>query len=94
MEKHGIKETKEALHGIMVLSTFVAAQAKDGLKLNDATALLQKFISDDAFKASLESAVKGIETVPDELGDLDAKEIVELIQFILPDVMNIIEALK
>lgn len=94
-EKLGIKETKEALHGILVLGAFVASRAKDGLKADDGLALVQKLMSDDEeFKKALSDAVDGIGQVPAEVKDLDVQEGLDLIIGAAPDILKIVDALK
>ena len=92
--KLGIAETKEALHGILVVGALLAKQAKDGLKLDDAAALVDKFVNDEAFKLAVTNAVNGIEKVPAEVKDLDVMEAVELVTACAPDILKIIGELK
>lgn len=93
-EKLGIVETKEALHGILVLGVLLAKQAKDGLKLDDAAALVDKFLNDEPFKLALTAAVQGIEKVPAEVKDIDIYEAVELVTSAAPDLLAIVSELN
>lgn len=90
----GIKESKEALHGILVLGAFIAKRAKDGLGADDAAALASALMGDEAFQGALKDAVDGIQSVPAELKDLSAEEAVELVVGAAGDVLAIIQALK
>lgn len=78
MEKHGIKETKEALLAMFVLGKFIAERAKDGVDLNDAMALFTKLVADPDFKGKLDAGVKGYEQIGNELGDVSFAEGLEL----------------
>lgn len=86
----GIKETKEALIGAMVLGVFVAARLKDGAQLDDALALGQKFVGDAEFKAKVMAAIEGIDKVPAEVKDISFAEILELAQ-VMPELLAAIK---
>ncbi len=75
----GILETKQALVAILTLGKFVADRAKDGLDWDDAGALVSKFVLDAEFKGVVNAAVVGLDAIPEELGDIDLQEAVELI---------------
>lgn len=75
----GINETKEALVALLELGKFVALRAKDGLDLSDAAALVEKVFVDAEFKLALEAAVKGLDQVPAEIGDIDLQEAFDLV---------------
>lgn len=79
----GITETKETLVALLMLGKFVAERAKDGLNLGDAVALVEKFVLDDEFKATLEAGVKGLDAIPAELGDVDLQEALELVGLLI-----------
>jgi hypothetical protein len=89
----GIKETKEALLAVVVLGAFVAERAKDGLKLDDLSALVTKFVTDPEFKTKLEMGVQGIDKVPAEVKDMTFVEVLELAQ-IIPDILEIFKSMK
>jgi hypothetical protein len=93
-EKVGIKESKEAIDGAVELSKFVISRAKDGIGIDDASALVMKLLADEAFKAKLQSAVEGIQLVPAEFKDLDFSEGVELGVFAAGKAKEIIDELK
>lgn len=86
-ETHSIKETKEAILGVVALGAFVALRAKDGLQLDDAVALVGKLTSDPEFMAKLKSAIDGIDKVPAEVKDLQFAEIIELAA-LLPEILS------
>ena len=85
MEKHGVKETKEAILALVILGKFVADKAKDGLDFSDVMALGQKLM-DEEFKAKVMAGVHGMELITAEIQDLKMAELFELAQFI-PEVL-------
>lgn len=93
-QKIGIKETKEALEGLNQLALLVIGQAKDGIQVGDAVAVVEKLLLDPEFKAKLIDAVNGVSHVPAELKDLDVQEIFELGKFEAEKIQAIIKALK
>jgi hypothetical protein len=93
-EKVGIKESKEAIDGSVEIAKFVISRAKDGIGIDDASALVMKLLADEAFKAKLQSAIEGIQLVPAEFKDLDFSEGVELGVFAAGKAKEIIDELK
>lgn len=77
-EKFGIKETKEAICGILELSLAIAGVLRDGAQVTDLGTLLALFRESSEFKAKLEAAVQGSAKVPAEVSDLHLKEGLEL----------------
>lgn len=80
-----VKETKEALVGMLKLGKAVAALAKDGLDLSDALALGSKFVTDTAFRDAVVEGVKGAEKIPAELKDIAASEAVEILEELIKE---------
>lgn len=74
MEKHGIKETKEAITGGFALAGLFIEHFKDGIQPSDALSIFLKIQSDERFK----EAVDGIAKVPAEATDLSIDEILDL----------------
>lgn len=91
MENVGVKETKEAILALVILGKFVADRAKDGVQLDDALALAQKFAADEAFKAKVMAGVEGLDKIPAEVKDLKLAELLELAQ-VLPEVLAALKA--
>lgn len=83
-QEHGIKETKELLTALIELTNAVGASMEDGrFSYGDIRHFYGVF-------SSLPSAVRGIDKIPTELGDLDPLEREELMRYItdrveLPD---------
>lgn len=75
----GIEETKEAVKAIAELLVVVKELAKDGIDLSDAVALGSKLVSDEPFRTALVKAVEGAGKIPEEIKDLDAAEVGELL---------------
>lgn len=91
MSHEGVKETKEAIKALVILGKFVALRAKDGIDLEDLSALVTKIVSDSEFKNALAAGISGLDKVPAEIGDLDFNEVLDLATLI-PDVLSIIKA--
>jgi hypothetical protein len=90
----GIKETKEAVIGALVLASFIIERSKDGLKVDDALALYEKFNSDAEFKALMVQAFDNVKAVGDEVKDLSVPEVFELVTSSLPYILKMIDGLK
>ena len=91
----GIKETKEAVVGVLVLGALVAKELKNGFQFpGDLVALFAAIQSDEAKKAKLEAAVGAIEKVPAEIKDISVAEGIELASAVIAELPALIEALK
>lgn len=90
-EKYGIKETKEALIGAIVLGVFVAERLRDGADLDDAKVLGEKLLLDSAFRKKLQDAVDGMDMIDEEVDDLSLQEGIELAGLI-PEALKILKA--
>lgn len=75
---YGIKESKEALEGMMELSICLVEVFKDGLQFSDIMDLWEKLKNDPLVSAKLAAAYEGYQKVPDELNDLNIDESFEL----------------
>ena len=74
-----IKETREALVGVLELSLYLTTRFKDGIDFGDAVDIWNKLSADDDFTAKLKAAYDGYDGIKAETKDLDASEITELI---------------
>ncbi len=90
--KVGIKETKEALSGILELSLALTELLKDGAQVTDLSGLFLKFQTDANFKAKLQAAVDKASSVPAEMKDLDMKEGIEIATDVLLFVPKFVDA--
>ena len=93
-EALGIKETKEAVQGLLAVSSFLAVRLKDGAGVDDAAALVQKLMMDDEFKKVLEAAVEGAKQIPAEVKDLSLAESLELALVGVGGVKDIVTGLR
>lgn len=90
----GTKETREALKGIVTLSSFLIERLKDGIGIDDAISVYSKLTSDDVFKTKIIDAYQGVEKIQEELKDLTTEEITTLGLDIAPDIIQILLQLK
>jgi hypothetical protein len=93
-QKQGIKETQEAIVAANEIGLFVVSRVKDGLGVDDAAALVNKILKDEAFREVVHKAVENAGAIPAEVKDLDAMEGVALGTLQLSYVPKFIEALK
>jgi hypothetical protein len=89
-----IKETKELILAVNVLSLYLVKVFKDGVQFSDFTDLYSKVMSDEAFKQKMLDAYRGVKEIPAELKDLDAREIIELTSLQLSFLPEIIDQIK
>jgi hypothetical protein len=78
MENIGIKETEEALEGILKLGLVMWKTFHDGFQMGDITDLWIAFQEDEEFKETLLNAFEGYKAIPDEIGDISIDEVVAL----------------
>lgn len=91
---HGIKETNEMLIGINELSLMLIDRLKDGVGMDDVTALWDKLRDDEDFKAKMEAAYKGVTQIPAEVKDMQIAEGLELVQTQISYIPKLIEKFK
>ncbi len=93
-EKHGIKETKELVDGLLELSLCLIGVFKDGAQLQDAMELWNKIGKDEILKVKFQNAFDGYKKIPAEVKDMDAFEGVELASVLLAFVPRLLGELK
>lgn len=71
-----LKETKEFIVGAVALGKVIAAELSDGFQAADLMDLAKKLSSDEAFRAKVWEAAKGIGQIPEELKEAPAAKIV------------------
>lgn len=86
----GVKESKELVEGVMILSALLLRELKDGFQVADLPVILSKIGSDERLK----EAVKGLSEVPAEFKDLTPEEIVQLVVAVVVKVPELLAALK
>ena len=89
-----IKETGEALHGILVIAKELALVARDGLQLSDALDLVKELLGDEHKREALEEAFKGAGKIAGELRELSGIDIAKLVLDAGGDVIEIITELQ
>lgn len=94
MEKQGIKETEEAIVGILKLGLVLWKAFHDGFQFGDVADLWIAFQEDDEFKEALVSAYEGYRNIPDEIGDLSIDEMVDLTGVMLTYLPKYLHAIK
>lgn len=93
-KKEGIDDVKEAMTAVNELGILLFSRFKDGVQFGDFAALWEKLIADEDFKAMLSKAYENYQKIPDELEDLDTRELMELTGLQLGFMPRIIEAIK
>lgn len=89
-----MKETNEAFIGIMEVALLLAVRFSDGLGMDDASAIWDKFKHDEDFKAKMNAAYDGWKKIPEELKDIDLKEGLELAVMAIAFVPKFIDEIK
>jgi SpoVK/Ycf46/Vps4 family AAA+-type ATPase len=93
-QKHGVKETKEALVAMLSLSALLTEKLKDGAQMSDAIEVWAMIQGDEQFKTELVKAWENIKMVPEEMKDLDLSEAVELLMAAIPGIQKTLMALS
>src|SRR3990167_5606258 len=65
-EKLGIKETKEAVDGVMQMAMVLVLVLKDGAQLGDIASVIEKISTDEIMRQKMQAAMDGITKVPAE----------------------------
>lgn len=92
--KVGIKETKEAVIGAMVLGAFLYNKFSDGVQATDFVSIMSKFETDEEFKSMIVAAYTDANKIGEEVKDLDFSEGIELGLAVLQELPKIIDTLK
>jgi len=74
----GVVETKQLIVALVKLGKLAAKQLGDGVDLQDGVAVI-KALSDNEFRQCILEGFSGLQSVPEELKDIDAAEAVALI---------------
>lgn len=88
-----MKETKEAVIGILVLGKIIAEVLKDGPQISDAVTLFAK-LQEPEIKAKVDAALADINLVQGEVEKAKAIDYLELIAGVLPELTSIIETVQ
>lgn len=85
----GIKDTKEAIIGLVVLGVYIAKRAKDGINSDDAADFAQKMLTDSEFREKLQAAIDGFDNIPDELKHIGFAQVLDLAT-VIPEIVSIL----
>jgi hypothetical protein len=89
-----MKQSKELVVGFIALSALLAESFKDGVQVADLAAIFAKIQADQELQAKLIAAYQDIELVKEELKDVSAVEVVEVLSAALPEIMKLLQAVK
>lgn len=88
-----MKETKEALVGILALAKVIAELAKDGVQVQDAITLFAK-LQEPELKAKVDAAIVDVQKVQDEVKVASASDYFDLVMIALPELKGLVEVLQ
>lgn len=88
----GVKESAEAVVAAVMVAKAVKKVAKDGLQLTDLAALYAEYQSNPDLKKAVDDGLAGISAAKDEVVELDLADGLELIQKVMPAVMDFLKA--
>ena len=88
-----MKETKEALVGILALAKVIAELAKDGVQVQDAISLFAK-LQEPELKAKVDAAIADVQKVQDEVKVASAADYFDLVMIALPELKSLVEVLQ
>ena len=88
-----MKETKEALVGILALAKVIAELAKDGVQVQDAIALFAK-LQEPALKAKVDAAIADVQKVQDEVKVAKASDYFDIVMVALPELKELVDIIQ
>lgn len=88
-----MKETKEALVGILALAKVIAELAKDGVQVQDAISLFAK-LQEPELKSKVDAAIADVQKVQDEVKVASAADYFDLVIIALPELKGLVEVLQ
>lgn len=91
---HGIKETKELVTGLLVITKVIAKELQDGFKAQDLVDAFVAVQGNEEKKALVEAALKDVVAVPAEVKDLALGETIELVIHLLGELPSLLAAFK
>lgn len=89
-----MKETKEALVGLLSITELLAVQFKDGVQASDVADIILKITANEELKKKLLDAYNDADKVPSEMKDMELAEAIELITFAAPKILDLVKAIK
>lgn len=88
-----MKETKEAVIGVLVLGKLIAEVLKDGPQITDAVTLFAK-LQEPEIKVKIDAAIADINLVKVEVDNAKIGDYLDLIAGILPELKEIIQTVQ
>jgi hypothetical protein len=88
-----MKETKEAVIGILVIGKLVAEVLKDGPQITDAITLFAK-LQEPEYKAKIDAAIADVNMVKAEIDNAKFTDYLDLFAGILPELKSILEQVQ
>lgn len=88
-----MKETKEALVGLLAVAKEIAVLAKDGAQIQDAVALFAK-LQEPELKAKVDAAIADIQKVQEEVKVASAADYFDLLIVALPELKALVEVIQ
>lgn len=88
-----MKETKEAVIGLLVVAKIVGEVLKDGPQITDAMVLFAK-LQEPEIKAKLDAALADINMVEGEVKAAGLADYLDLIVGVLPELKGLIESVQ
>jgi hypothetical protein len=89
-----MKNTKEAVVGFIAIAALLADSFKDGVQMGDALTIWGKIQANPELMAKIVAAYTDVEQVTSEVKEITAEEVLEIVAAILPELKNLIVALK
>lgn len=89
-----MKETKELAVGFVALAALLAEAFKDGAQVADVAMIFAKIQADPILSSKLVEAYNGVDLVKEELKDVSAAQVLEVVAAILPEVQKLLLAIK
>lgn len=90
----GIKETKEVAVGLVALLSVLAEAFKDGVQAGDFVTIVAKIQGDAELSAKLLAAYNDVDLVKDEVKEVSAEEVLEVLAAIVPEIKKLLLAIK
>lgn len=88
-----MKETKEAVVGLLVLAKLISEVLKDGPQITDAIVLFEKLQAPE-IKEKMDAALSNINLVESEVKAASLADYIELVAGILPELTDLIKSVQ
>lgn len=88
-----MKETKEAVVGLLTIAKIVGEVLKDGPQITDAITLFAK-LNEPEIKAKVDAALADIQLVEGEFKNAKFSDYVDLVVTVLPEIVALAESVE